>query len=238
MNRIATWLAGVLAASGVGCTVLAYVNEPNESREQGASGYFVVTRPDLRRCAAPLCGGHFVKLVNQPLTRCADGELREECHAYDVDLSATGLDPRRAAAFERLFGERHGVARGTLRLAWDERGIAVDTLEVGEAWRGIARSEPRGMFYSVSDSGIVCVTNPCPSILESPLNTSEQRRIHEVDLAAPGVSREEVRMGLDALFTSGILVAGTHRTITGPAGAGTELVASEWYMREPVSGAP
>ena len=36
-------------------------------------GYFVVTRHDIRKCISPLCGGFFVKRVNQATTPCADG---------------------------------------------------------------------------------------------------------------------------------------------------------------------
>ena len=36
-------------------------------------GYFIVTRRDIRRCISPICGGYFVKRVNQATTVCADG---------------------------------------------------------------------------------------------------------------------------------------------------------------------
>ena len=40
------------------------------------SGYFIVTHRDFRKCVSPLCGGFFVKRVNQATTLCADERRR------------------------------------------------------------------------------------------------------------------------------------------------------------------
>jgi len=70
-------------------------------------GYFIVTRRDARRCAAPMCGGFFVKRVNEETTKCADGELHEECAILEPvdqvsgDLEAEPGLPSSAGASER-----------------------------------------------------------------------------------------------------------------------------------------
>ena len=51
---------------------------PPTTIDAKAEPYFIVTRIDARKCAYPLCGGYFVKAVNSPLTRCADGKLAKE----------------------------------------------------------------------------------------------------------------------------------------------------------------
>jgi hypothetical protein len=231
MKRIAAWLSGLLFVGGVGCLMAQGTRALAQEPYGGASGYYIVTRRDLRRCAPPICGGYFVKQVNRTAIRCADGVRRAECHVYDLDLSRTGLRGPEAEAFEQLFGARHGLARGTLRRTRDERGAPVDTLSVIEAWRGVALSAPRGAFYRVIDTGLVCVAYPCPSLLEQKLNTTERSPLHGIDLAASGAGPAQVGSGLAELSASGILVAGTHRKVSGPAGTGRELVASEFYSR-------
>jgi hypothetical protein len=236
MRRIAHWLAGMLLLGGSAACITVMetrpdVGGPGNGVAPGASGYFIVTRPDYRRCAAPFCGGYFVKLVNQPTTRCADGAQREECHVFDVDLSPAGLRGAEADQFEQRFGQGGGVARGTLQLTRDEFGNPVDTLAASESWRGVARSALTGEFYRVIDTGLVCVTFPCDSFGEERLNSAERRLIAGIDLEASGAGGAQVSRGLAELRATGILVAGTHRTITGPAGTGTELVASEFYSR-------
>jgi hypothetical protein len=41
---------------------------------------FFTIREDLRKCASPMCGGYFVKRVNQPTTLCANGRNMSECY--------------------------------------------------------------------------------------------------------------------------------------------------------------
>lgn len=236
MRRIAHWLAGMLLLGGsAACTaninMRPPVEEPGQGAAPGASGYFIVTRPDVRLCATPRCGGYFVKLVNQPTTQCADGTRSDECHVFDVDLSPAGLRGVEADRFEQLFGQGGGLARGTLQLTRDEFGNPVDTLAASEAWRGVARSAPRGEFYRVTDTGVVCVTFPCDSLGEERLNMAGRRLIAGIDLEASGAGGAQVSRGLAELRATGILVAGTHRTLIGPAGTGTELVSAEFYSR-------
>ena len=38
-----------------------------------AAGEYYSVREDMRRCMSPLCGGYFVKRVNQSRTRCGNG---------------------------------------------------------------------------------------------------------------------------------------------------------------------
>src|SRR5262245_30776194 len=82
-----------------------------DARRAGPS--YVTLRRDLRRCAAPLCGGFFVDAVNQDTLRCADGSRSAECYAFDLDLSALGLSAKQ----EQLIRDQPGtfLLQGTLR---------------------------------------------------------------------------------------------------------------------------
>jgi len=196
-----------------------------------ASTYFIVTRPDLRRCAYPACGGLFVKEVNRPRTPCTDGVSRTECHAARVDLSAIRLTQGESEKYGRTFAESHGIVRGVLEVVQDDYGRRVATLLATEAWVGASLSVPMGRFYRLSDNGIVCVAAPCPSFLEERLNSRAWRDIHGLDLAASGANEKQIALALEELSSTSILVAGDHRSIEGPAGVGQELVASEFYTR-------
>lgn len=231
-------LIGLMAATAfLGCRAAPddlKESEPVAESEQPAvlaTSYFIVTHPDYRKCAYPFCGGWFVKAVNRRGTRCADGNVDTECHATELDVSKIQLSADEEAKFEGAFGASHALVRGHLTRVKDGFGNLVDTLVANEAWVGVAGSTATGTFYGVSDSGIVCITYPCPSFHEIKLNTNAQQNIHGVDLAASGAAPKDVQTGFDELFASGILVAGVHGTITGPAGQGTEIVASEFYSR-------
>ena len=121
--------------------------------------YYIVTRPDPRECPAPVCGGYFVKEVNKPSTRCADGSWQADCHAGVIDESALAWSDEDRARFDLAFGQSEALAHGVLRpRATVTQG---DVLAVDEAWLGQARSKPRGIFRGLVDNGMECVTVPC-----------------------------------------------------------------------------
>ncbi len=148
----------------------------------------------------------------------------------ELDASALGWSDDELARFNEQFGQRHALVRGNLRQM--ERGsLKADVLVVDEGWQGQALSKPIGTFYGARASGIVCITYPCASIHERTLNFRIQRLIAEIDLAASGAAKEQIEAGYQALSEpAGILAAGEHHVIAGPAGRGLKLVTSEFYL--------
>lgn len=197
-----------------------------------AGRHYIVTRPDLRKCAFPQCGGVYVKAVNQALTLCADNRWQRDCRVALLDSSALGWDEATAAKFKQRFDSGHALARGTLRI--DElAGGRPPVLRLSEGWDAQADSKPSGTFYALKNSGIVCITTPCPTVTQARLNGGGSSNIAEVDLAASGADKAAVEAGLQALNERGVLAAGTHRVVTGPAGRALGLVASEFYLAVP-----
>jgi len=205
-------------------------------RPDTSSRYFIVTGLDPRLCPSPRCGGFFVKEVNKPKTRCANGTWQRQCHVAELDASALEWSDEELARFTEQFGQRQALVRGKLRQIKIERGstkgsIKADVLVVDEGWLGQALSKPIGTFYAAKSSGIVCITFPCPSIVERKLNFRKERLIAEVDLAASGAAKEQVAAGYQALSEpAGILAVGEHHVVVGPVAKGIKLVASEFYL--------
>jgi hypothetical protein len=148
-----------------------------------------------------------------------------------IDWSALGLDPAEEAELGGALAAKLLIVRGELAMVDNGFGFMLQTLVVQDAWRAVAGSEPTGRFYGLTSSGIVCITHPCPVYDEIQLNRRRTTRIHALDLSASGASDREVELGFEALESDGLLVAGVHRRIRGPAGKGKELVASEFYTR-------
>lgn len=228
-----------LALLTVGCPALpgnaanleaATVDETQDINGTGASTYFQVTHRDQRRCYSPMCGGTFIKRVNRSTTRCSDGTYNAECHAYALDLAALGLSQADMDKFTSTFEDGLGVVRGSLRRVRDTFGNRVDTLVASEAWVGASLNAPVGTFYGLSSNGIQCIAAPCATLDEEKLNYSTVKHIHGLNLAASGANDKQVALGMSLLDTNGLLVAGHEHGITGAAGRGVELVASEFYF--------
>ncbi len=60
----------------------------------------------------------------------------------------------------------------------------------------------------------------------------------DLDLAASGANDRQIEAGYEAAFGGGLLVAGKHRWVTGPAGSMKALDASEFYLRLQPSAPP
>jgi hypothetical protein len=191
----------------------------------GGPSYFLLRR-DVRRCAAPLCGGFFVSRVNSLTTFCVDGAPSAECYVTGLDFSALGLSSARAAqvtsAPEDVLLAGEIVPEST---AFGELG----RLQVTEAWQGHAGVEPEGAFLRVVNEGIVCITNPCLSFSAEILNARlPVVPIAEIDLE--GVAGDAAD-GLSQLSEpEGLLVAALPEIVSGPGGRALGLDASEYYV--------
>ena len=62
-------LSALSALTLLGSSMLASAQDATTPTLQTREGYLIVTRLDTRKCAYPMCGGYFVKAVNQALTR-------------------------------------------------------------------------------------------------------------------------------------------------------------------------
>lgn len=147
--------------------------------------YFSI-RPDYRKCAAPLCGGHFAQAVNRHRTRCADGSVAPEC--YVAELKYDGSLPN----------TDHVLVRGSI-----ESNVSPDFGELGqlvisEMWGSATAAKPSGAFFRVSNSGIVCITTPCPTVQLERLNTPWNRTVSATDLEAVGASPEQLDAAVES----------------------------------------
>lgn len=200
------------------------------SPEPEVADYFIVTGPDMRKCMSPICGGHFVARVNTDVARCADGTWQEECHMFDVDLSALNLDKSTEEKAREAIGNGVALVRGELEKANVGGPVLADVLVASEVWIGATGNKPDGHFSRVDDTGIVCITFPCPTYVERSLNTNLVDDLDGVDLSTSGATIDQQAAG-QAELASGLLVAGTHTVVTGPAGSMNALEASEFYLR-------
>ncbi len=179
-------------------------------------------RADLRRCRAPLCGGYYVKRVNQPRTRCTNGQLMFECYVAEVDWNGQPqVEINRA------------LLRADLEVKLFDRFGRFGVLRVIESWQATNDNPTSDNFFRVRDKGVRCITSPCLTHHESKLNSRIERDIAGVDLKAiTGASDEAINEAFEAMTEpEGIIVSGKHVPVTGPTGRATELKALQFYMR-------
>lgn len=144
-------------------------------------GYYLARR-DMRRCASPMCGGLFVRAVNQKTTLCADGTRAAECYIASANLSALGFSDTEAVAFQDAFASGKALVRAAMvrrRLS----GRSYGELRASQAWRGASGATPDGTFYRAADNGLRCITTPCPTTDARPLNVGSAYHVLSVDFS-------------------------------------------------------
>lgn len=198
-------------------------------------GYFVVTRHDMRKCISPICGGFFVKRVNQATTTCADGSKQAECYVSAIGLSGIGLSAREES--ELRGAVETGKALMKARMYKSKfNGLTLGTLKATEGWLGATGSTPDGTFYRVADNGIRCIKAPCPSTTAYGLNGADDHNLIKVNFAstATPADQDALDRAAAALGTKeGVMIAGG---IALPkclpnANCGPFATASEFYLR-------
>jgi len=228
-------------------TVTAQRTGRNPQPKRSANSTFYIARPDLRRCASPMCGGYFVRQVNSGLTRCANGRPMSECYVASIDwneLAETEAnDPlsdstanssnftlsNMVVDIAKLNG---ALLRGRIVPKGNRNG-SYGVLKVRELWSPADDDKPYGDFYRVRDLGIRCIAAPCLTHQEAKLNTASVRNIAGVNLNEAGAGQAALTQAQTAITSStGIIVAGGHSTVTGPAGQALTLKASQFYLRQ------
>jgi len=215
------------------CDSTAPIDQSGETADSlvaGDDGWYVV-RPDLRKCASPMCGGYFVKGVNLTRTVCLDGRARAECYVTALDWSATAFsDDERA---------KLATAPVVLRARLVDAGGSFAKLRVTEAWSPAVNPDVEGGYptfiatlYRALGNSTRCIRWPCPSITQEKINSSQTSPIAGVDLSASCADDKQIAAAYDALATSaGVLVDGEDGWVKGPAGSMKQLVGYGFFLR-------
>ena len=174
------------------------VDQKADSPYAEAYTYYEI-RQDLRKCAFPLCGGFFVSRLNRSATRCSDGSYADACYTPTLDPAP----PQKlidAAALDATTPGVYAIVRG-----WFDGNTFVTT----EAWGAENPAvESDGVFVKIENSGIVCITAPCPTMVERGLNTIRFANISELDWTDSGLTDREIEGFQTDIAGDGMLAAG------------------------------
>ncbi len=221
----------IVQVIGVGI-VTALMLVPSAFAQTSGARYYAFSRPDLRKCQSPLCGGIFVKELNRPSTPCADGTLAVDCYVSGLDTSSLGVSNERAFAFNTLFMQGWGIVKGAFQpLTTPSPAPGISVLAAEEAWEGQGTAPEKGTSYLFRDNGVRCITEPCPSIDAEQINSGRTRQISGIDFVQTGAPAGAMEEGLVSLSTTGLIASGRSSVIQGPGGRGLQFVASRFYVK-------
>ncbi|MBV1856997.1 MAG: hypothetical protein KUG77_01205 [Nannocystaceae bacterium] len=117
---------------------------------------YYLARQDFRRCAAPACGGWFLSELNHQLLECPDGSIADECYVPEVSLPAD-VSLNDGDVVHGWFGTQDAFGNGILEADFAYEPVLDDAGDFGS-------------HNLIFNTGIVCVTAPCPSSALAHLN--------------------------------------------------------------------
>jgi hypothetical protein len=202
----------------------------------GAYTYFEVWK-DLRKCAAPICGGFFVARVNRSYTFCVDHSAQSACYVPSLDWSEANLSDGQqaklldAANIDATTDGVHAIVRGRFAPQSYAQGN-LGRFIVTEAWVEEGDSVSDGVFVRAKTNSIQCIAAPCPTITEKALDTSRSANIAEIDWSYANLSEREVESLTAELSTdSGVIFAGDRYTVTENGRQAKGRTATAVYQR-------
>lgn len=210
-------LSSVLLSSFLACA--PGTDEPLPSEEVGTiedtralegDTVYVVTRQDFRKCAYPMCGGVYVKAVNKAKTTCLDGSKQADCYVGELDLSGLELSE------DQTVDVRSRATAGDVILSGEiaplENFPEFGRVVAHKAYQARTEADATGTYYSVGDSGIVCITTPCPSLQGAKLNTTTVKQLTDVDFSALGLTEDEIAATMSTAMQKNLIMTGVIKT--------------------------
>jgi hypothetical protein len=111
-------------------------------------------------------------------------------------------------------------------------------LNAKEAWLAQGPNPVEGPLMKIEDSGVRCITYPCPSLRELKLNSAVTQSIAELQFDRSGASDRLIGQAFEKMHTDGLIVSGYRTTVTGPAGEGKARSVTQLWFKATNEAAP
>jgi hypothetical protein len=192
--------------------------QPEESKADGGSvidSYFTVRA--IRALGNPGSNPptrYIIRRANASKTRCVDGSLREACSVSTLDFSAIRFAEMQERGLRGTLSQKVNKSEVALMV----RGkMTADKFVAKEVWQqeadvsGVPNDGAFGVAVKIVDSGIRCITTPCPVIREEKLNSATTANIDNVKFPTDELSDR----GFEAVFSGQSVMIIGYRKIVG-----------------------
>jgi hypothetical protein len=210
-------------------------------------------KPDLRKCAFPLCGGWFLTPVNQYSLHlqtedeayASSSILPNSIYVAYINYKRLGLTERQILEFETYAYASQALLSGnivTTPNSASPNGFGTSpsflppktlTLIASGAWTGANKTVALGPYLKVTSSGIVCVTEPCPYYIANVINSATHINFDELSLAKAELTREQEALAWRAVATKGLVMTGVKYVSQGHVGTGLGISATKVFFAFP-----
>lgn len=215
----------------VGCAPSSTSTDPEDgavSEEDALSATaraYVTLQRDLKKCAAPKCGGWYAKDVNKanPTPR----------YVASLDFKNANLDED---SIDQVLSAPDGEVVLRAKLGPVDAVSGTRALLVYEAYRGLPGMTPAsGDFYyatKLKDPQIQCFTAPCNNLETKKLNTTQTQDLTRTDIAFQD-RIDNAWLTARATEADAIIVGNVHSGAQFPGGKEKVLSARNVFLKLP-----
>ncbi len=191
------WLAfciGLLLMQGA--TADVFSNTENLTTQD-----YYTASPDYRKCVSPMCGGYWIKAVNVKTLACPDGTKAERCYVSSISVAGKSA--------EVDLGDGETLLHGTFEVEKFDFPGTYYQLVVDAAYAPYLSSSNAvfGSHNLIYNTGIVCITTPCPTTAIAKLNTQQERTLFSYNFS-DDFNKEQSSEVMNAIWDNGALVFG------------------------------
>ena len=213
----------------------AAVGDAAKADAAGGTYTYYLVQWDNKRClvASPSCGGYYYRLANATKTTCLDNKKADKCYAAAEDFTATGLNETMVQKVIENQGPHEVLMRATIGSKKYGKAGTFAHINVKEAWlaQGPGPAAGAGPLMKIEDSGVRCITYPCPSLRDKRLNSSVSATIADLQWDRSGANDRLISQALDKMHTDGLIVSGDRTSVTGPGGEGKARSVTQLWLK-------
>jgi len=231
-------------------TTMTTANAANKKATDSVrTGIYYSVTPDYRKCAFPMCGGWHLTPVNQYSL-----QPQTEDEAYDslallpntiyvsyLNFKKMGLSEKQTDELKGLIHTQQVLLRGniTSKKSTLRNTFKANTLNANGAWVSANSNTPIGPYQTITSTGIVCITTPCPSFKTQFLNGDYTAQIDEINFDSAELTDAQQAAAWLAISTKGLIITGTTFTFLGfdetgaEPGVGNGIKATQVFFSYP-----
>jgi len=183
-------------------------------------------KPDMRKCASPMCGGYWISPVNKvyvdiPTPYEAEDPLWEPKPIYvaAIDFKKLGLTKDEIYRFQDLIFNGQALIAGYLttypyKTAESRVLPRLKQIVATETWGGANTNPPVGAFLDVKISGIKCIQAPCPYFKALKINTRYGFYFHRINFSKAELTPDQAKYAKELMYAGSLVIAGVREPLS------------------------
>lgn len=200
--------------------IVAPIKEPPEIIAPIKLTMTYSVKPDMRKCAFPMCGGYWITPVNKVYTDIPTLEEAEDrywepgpIYVSSIDYTKLKLTRDEIARFQDLIFNGRALIAGfqafyPVKSPSTKPLPAYKKLVATKTWGSANENPAIGEYLDIKLSGIQCVTKPCPYFKALKVNTRYGFLFDRINFEKADLTETQARLAKSLIYDGSLIITG------------------------------